>query len=299
MGFVGTSYQLGAAAGQLLAIFLTGYWAQRLNGDWRVAFLVPAAWLAAAGILFLVLIRDRPEDAGLPPLEGAAAGTPGPASAARTGVMANLSATLSNPRLWIVAWSFFLLDLNRYGFVNWLPAYVDKSVAGSASPLLADFKRIMAICIHPLAGSGGVIVCGWATDRFFGGRRAPVIAMALAGLGIFTFLFIAVDPAETASLVAVTAMIGFCTYGAHILMVGHAAQDFGRKERAAGAAGFIDALGYVGASIAGWGAGRLIDTRGFHYAFGAAGVCALAGAALICLLWRAGPQPAASGEGAP
>jgi len=296
MGFLGTSYQLGAAIGQLLAIFLTGYWAQRLSGDWRMVFLFPAALLAVAGVFFHTSIRDRPEDAGLPPVEEPRPVWPGtsspvpPAFPARRSMSASVAATLGNPQLWIVAWTFFLLDLNRYGFVNWLPAYIDKSLAEGPPPLFADFKRIMTVCIHPLAGSLGVIVCGWATDRFFGGRRAPVIAMALGFLGVFSILFTLVDPAETALLVAMVALIGFCTYGAHILMVGHAAQDFGHKEGASGAAGFIDSLGYIGASLAGWGAGKLIDSKGFSYTFGAAGACALAGAALICVLWSARPQ---------
>ena len=288
MGLLGTSYQLGAAFGQLLAIFLTGYWAERLSGDWRMAFLFPAALLVLAGVFFYFSIRDRPEDTGLPALEET--GIAAPASPARRSVIANLAATLGNPQLWIVAATFFLLDLNRYGFVNWLPAFVDQSLADGRMLLVADFKRVMTICIHPLAGSLGVIACGWATDRYFGGRRAPVIALALGFLGVFSILFTLVDPGDTPLLVALIALVGFCTYGAHILMVGHAAQDFGRKEGASGAAGFIDSFGYIGASLAGWGAGRLIDAKGFSYTFGAAGACALAGAALICLLWTAKPQ---------
>ncbi len=295
MGVLGTSYQLGAAFGQVLAIFLTGYWAERLSGDWRMVFLFPAALLALAGMLFYLLVRDRPEDAGLPALHepGQARASPPP----RRSMIANLRSTVGNPRLWIVASAFFLLDLNRYGFVNWLPAYMDRSLAGAGSPLLADFRRVMTICIHPLAGSLGVIVCGWATDRFFGGRRAPVIAAALGLLGVFSILFTWVDPDDTPLLVVLVALVGFTTYGAHILMVGHAAQDFGRKEGASGAAGFIDSVGYIGATLAGWGAGRVIDTRGFSYTFGAAGICALAGAALICALWTAGPQDPSGKQG--
>ena len=155
----------------------------------------------------------------------------------------------------------------------------------------------MTICIHPLAGSLGVVTCGWATDRFFGGRRAPVIAVSLSALGVFSILFSRVNPGNTVLLVAAVAAVGFFTYGAHILMVGHAAQDFGRKEGSAGAAGFIDSMGYIGASLAGWGAGILIDLKGYPFTFSLAGICALAGAALICLLWKARPQPDAPGEG--
>jgi len=296
MGLLGTCYQLGAACGQLLAVFLTGYFVLRMSGDWRLVFLVPAALLAVAGGFFYVSVRNRPEDVGLQLLDEPRTGPRATKISlerlppVRRSVSANIVTTLSNPSLWIVAGTFFLLDVNRYGFVNWLPSYVDKFASQGRLGVLADFKKVMSICVHPLAGSLGVVVCGWATDRFFGGRRAPVIAIALLFLGIFSVLFTQVDPNDTVLLVAVVAIVGFFTYGAHILMVGHAAQDFGRKEGAAGAAGFIDSMGYIGASLAGWGAGQLIDAKSYAFTFGLAGISALAGAALICALWKARPQ---------
>lgn len=303
MGLLGTSYQLGAAFGQLLAIFLTGYFVQKMSGDWRMVFLVPAALLAIAGIFFHASLRDSPADVGLPPIDetGSENRVPGTAPAssrpAHRTIWANIVLTVTNPRIWIVACTFFLLDANRYGFVNWLPAYIDKFAAQGHGGLLADFKRSMTICIHPLAGSLGVVTGGWATDRFFDGRRAPVIAMSLGLLGVFSILFSQVKPGNTVLLMAAVAAVGFFTYGAHILMVGHAAQDFGGKEGSAGAAGFIDSMGYIGASLAGWGVGRLIDLRGYPVTFGLAGMCALAGAALICLLWKATPHHDAPGKG--
>jgi len=298
MGALGTCYQFGAAFAQLLAIFLTGYCVQKWSGDWRMVFLVPAVLFGLTGVFFCLSIRNQPEDIGLQPLDetGSSAGDDAgktderPATSRRT-IRENVVATVSNPCLWIVAGTFFLLDVNRYGFVNWLPAYVDAESVVGESLSVGFLKKAMKICIHPLAGSVGVIVCGWATDRFFGGRRAPVIATALFFLGVFSIVFTRVDPNNTAALVVIVALVGFFTYGAHILMVGHAAQDFGHKEGSAGAAGFIDCMGYIGASLAGWGAGKLIDVKDFGFTFVMAGVCALAGAALICILWKVGPEP--------
>jgi len=85
-------------------------------------------------------------------------------------------------------------------------------------------------------------------------------------------------------------LIGFCTYGPHILMVGHAAQDFGKKSGAAGAAGFIDGMGYIGASFAGWGAGELIVAKGYNYTFVIFGIAAILGAALVSIMWKVKPQ---------
>jgi sugar phosphate permease len=291
MGWLGTCYQLGAAASLLLATFLTGSRVAH-GGEWRLVFLVPSLLFAAIGVLFVVMIRNQPEDAGLPPVH-----TPGTHEHEHEhdpnrdhdpppSLTANVLATLRNPTLWCVALTFFMLDLNRYGFINWMPDYLAKHSTAESSARIAELKTMMKLAIHPLSGALGVVAAGWATDRFFGGRRAPVIAILLVALGFATWVFPSVDTNDTVLLVAVVAIAGFCTYGPHILMVGHAAQDFGKKSGASGAAGFIDAVGYIGASLAGWGAGRLIKTSGFELTFRVFSGAAFAGALSTLLIWR-------------
>ncbi len=286
MGWFGTSYQLGAAAAVALATFLTGYYAHELSGDWRMVFLVPSGIFALVGVLFFLFVRDSPADLGVVDPSSTAASEmriePRP-------ILHNILATVRDPKLLIIASAFFLLDVNRYGFVNWMPAFLDDSSPSNSSPLLANVEKAIKLVIHPLAGSVGAIVAGWATDRFFGGRRAPVVAILLVGLGIFSFAFVSVDPNDTFWVVSIVAMVGFCTYGPHILMVGHAAQDFGREQGSASAAGFIDCMGYIGATLAGWGAGILIERVGYAVTFQTFGYAAIAGAALISLLWRTRP----------
>jgi len=288
MGVMGASYQFGGAFSWALAFFLTGYYVQQLGGDWRSVFWVPAVIFAAVGCFFFLLARDAPEDVGLPAIVEDDERLPG-AQQHRRSIIANVMTTLRNPYLWIVAITFFLLDLNRYGFVNWLPAYLDERSAETGTTLMAHFGEVIKRCIHPLAGSVGGIAAGWATDRFFGGRRAPVIAGLLALLGIFSIAFPYIDTAQSWLVILVVALIGFCTYGPHILMVGHAAQDFGRKSGAAGAAGFIDAFGYIGASLAGWGAGVLIKSHGYEVTFVAFGSAALLAVLPISIIWKVGP----------
>ncbi len=291
MGMMGTCYQFGGAFASLLALFLAGYVAQELGGDWRNVFLVPAILLAVIGVFFFLLIRNCPEDVGLPAvnLEEEPLRTAG--GAPRTTIAANVARTLKNPYLWMLAGTFFLLDVNRYGFVNWMPAFLDAQDVSHTSPLLANFAKAMKLCIHPLAGSAGAILAGWASDRFFGGRRAPVMVVLLVLLGVFSILFPCIDPTNTWLVVLVVAAVGFCTYGPHILMVGHAAQDFGKKSGAAGASGFIDAMGYLGATLAGWGAGRLIQSHGYQITFVTFGSAAFLAALLACIIWKVQPQP--------
>jgi MFS transporter, OPA family, glycerol-3-phosphate transporter len=283
-GILGTSYQIGGAFSWFLAFFLTGYYVTNLGGDWTAVFWVPALIFSIVGIFFYFLIRNTPKDAGFAEIdsEEKIENTKGEKS---QGVIAqNILRTLKNPYLWVVAGTFFLLDLNRYGFVNWLPSFMESRASTGSW-----FKEVMKLCIHPLAGSVGAIVAGWATDNFFGGRRAPVIAILLLILGVCSIIFPYL-PNQTALIIFIVAVIGFCTYGPHILMAGHAAQDFGKKSGVAGAAGFIDAMGYIGASLAGWGAGVLIKKWDYNLTFVVFGVAAILGSMLVCLIWKAGPK---------
>jgi len=196
--------------------------------------------------------------------------------------------------------------VTRYGFVNWLPGYLTESVhAGQDEGWREMLKMSVKVCVLPLGGVPGVLLAGWVTDRFFGGRRAPVIVVMLFALGILSIVFPFIPAENTWLLVAVIALVGFFTYGPHILMVGHAAQDFGKKSGAGGAAGFIDAWGYVGVAFAGIGAGALIGwygddpvskQQGYELTFVTFGFAAILGALLTCLIWKVGPD---TGEAAP
>ncbi|MBC8876694.1 MAG: MFS transporter [Planctomycetes bacterium] len=291
MGALGTCYLFGNAFAWLVCLLLLGPLGRKLGCDWQSVFLVPAVMFGLIGLFFFLMIRNRPEDVGLPPVDIEQEPSGEASKAAAPSIIHNLRRTVTNPYLWIVAASFFMLDLTRYGFVNWLPGYFTESVgAEHGEEWLGTLKMIMKVCVLPLGGVPGMLLAGWMTDKFFGGRRAPVIALMLLLLGILSIIFPLIDRNNTWLIVAVVAFVGFCTYGPHILMVGHAAQDFGKKSGAGGAAGFIDAWGYVGVAVAGVGAGALIDARGYQVTFTTFGFAAILGALLSCLIWKVGPK---------
>ncbi len=289
MGFMGTCYQFGAAFSWFLSFFIVTHYAQKLGGDWRIVFLLPSVLFAIVGVIFYLLIRNTPEDVGLAPVGLEDKSEEGFTGKTHRTIRQNIFRTLKNPYLWVVAGTFFLLDVNRYGFVNWLPAFLDQKEL-SIGVGGFGFKIVMKRCIHPLAGAAGAIIAGWATDTFFKGRRAPVIAILLLLLGLSSIIFPYIDHSNAGLVIFIVAIVGFCTYGPHILLVGHAAQDFGKKSGAAGAAGFIDGMGYIGAALTGWGAGVIIERYGYEVNFVIFGLAAILGALLVCLIWKAGPK---------
>ena len=94
-----------------------------------------------------------------------------------------LKQTLGNKRVWAISWSFFFVDIIRYGFLLWAPTYLFE-VQKAAIDKTA--YRVIAI---PLFGIAGAIFSGWASDRFFQSRRAPIAALLMGALGFLAIFF--------------------------------------------------------------------------------------------------------------
>lgn len=287
MGLMGSCYQIGNAYSWLLASVLAA------SFGWRVVFWVPAILFLISSIHFVLRLRNAPEEVGLPPIEqlrkikageviskeeGGSSGSTVKADV-HLGFKKTILICVTNPRIWAVSVAFLCLDIIRYGFFYWAPVYLIE--AQGAAITTAGLK----IAVLPLAGSAGAIVTGWATGRFFQNRRAPVIAICLFTLALFSWLFYTAPPGAWFWSLICLAVIGFCTYGPHVLMVGHAAQDFAGRKAAASAAGFIDGWGYIGAAMTGVFTGWLVENYGWGAGFWYWIIAAIVAGLIMVALW--------------
>ena len=281
MGVLGTSYQLGSA----MTIFGAGLLASAF-GNWRAAFLVPAAVFFLSTLHAIFRLREKPGPADREEAEASTDGEgfPQAVSTNRLTVRESLALTLGNPRIWVLAFGLFGLDIVRYGFLDWAPGHLQKAHASGLS------AAALKTSVLPLAGAAGALVSGWLTDRFFQSRRAPVIAVLLLLVGALTMVYARVVPWGTGPTVVCLAGIGFCLYGAQILIVGTAAQDFARGGATAAAAGFIDFMGYIGAFSGDIVTGWLLKTRDFGAAITFWATAAFVAAVFVATLWRARPN---------
>ncbi len=269
MGVVGTSYQIGSAVTLLGSGWLLSY-----VGNWRASFWVPSILFGLVGLFALWSIRSAPVDGDV--REGRLTIPPPKLPWADT-----LTTTLTNPAVWLLALGLFGLAIVRYGFYDWVPGQLQE--LQGTSPALSALK----VAVFPLSGAFGSLASNWVSDRYFGGRRAPAIALFIGFVAIFSFVYGYVLPFGTVATVICLAGVGFFVNGAQILLAGTAAQDLARKETAAAAAGFIDFFGYLGAFfgdvVTGW-----ILTKGSYgtatlFWAGAATIAALC----VLPLWRA------------
>ena len=79
--------------------------------------------------------------------------------------------------------------------------------------------------------------------------------------------------------------IGFFTFGPHILLVAALPSDLGSRKAASSVTGFIDAMGYLGASLTGVGTGYLVDKFGWNAGFYFWILGAIFAAIMTLLIW--------------
>ncbi len=284
MGLISTCYQ----GGNVLAWLMAGYLVS--EHSWRASFWVPGLIMIPMAIVLLIGMRNQPEDAGLPHIRDDGEVEPeGDAGAPVEDwtIMRILKVTLSNRVLWILALSYFCFNAVRYAFMNWGIQYFNNFHH-------VDIKKSAFMSIaFPLIGSLGAISSGWVSDRFFGSRRAPVCTVMLGLLAGVCLLFIPIEQGAWVTATIVLAVAGFMIYGPDAILTGAAAIDLSHPKAAAAAAGFIMAMGNLGAAlVAGFGVGLILDRSGgdWNPVFYTLAVLSLMSAGMAAILWNEKPK---------
>lgn len=236
-----------------------------LFGDWGAKFYFNAALAAAIAVVIFFLLRDTPQSCGLPPIERHNNDYPPDYSDAheRTFTFREIffGHVLNNRYLWAIAFANAFVYFVRYGVVNWIPTYLETAKGFS-------FKESsIAWSLYEWAAIPGTIACGWISDRWFKGRRAPanILFMGLTLVAVVVYWFNIHGPLwiDYAALIA----IGLLIYGP-IMIIGLHALDLVPKKAAGTAAGFTGFFGYVfGSAIAGTGVGWIADHYGWNGVF--------------------------------
>ena len=272
LGIIGTGYQITLALTYLVA----SQSAEHLG--WRGALFVPSLLLAACGVFMLLFLRESPGEHST-----SAEDVPRPPSRIHLPFRDVVMLTLANPALWLLGISLALVNACRYGFVDWGISHL------IAVQRIGVGKAGLQYVVLGIGAAAGSYLAGWATDRFFGGRRAPVIVALLVLLGLLTISYEAIADTSPMATVGLLVVIGFCIYGPQVLLVGTAPADLARQGTAAAAAGFVNFLGYMGASAGDVVTGYYKDEAhgGWQVAIYIWAGWAFAAAAVAAILWNA------------
>ncbi|MDD4004459.1 MAG: phosphoglycerate transporter protein PgtP [Elusimicrobiaceae bacterium] len=252
--------------------------------SWKSVFYVPGMIAVVLGAGIIAFLRDTPQSEGLPPVEEFSNDRPD------TGVddpEKELGAkeiftrfVLCNKWLWVLAFANVFVYVVRYGVVNWAPTYL--TAVKCATHAMTGWQ----VMVFETAGIPGTLLAGWASDRYFSGRRGPVsvVYMLIVTLAVIGYW---VNPAGRPWIdCGLLFVIGFLIYGP-VMLIGVAAVDLVPKKAAGTAAGFTGLFGYLGgATVAELGIGRAVDAFGWTGGFVILlGSCALS-IVFMGLMWN-------------
>jgi len=252
-----------------------------LFNDWGAKFYVNAVIAASIALVVFFLLRDTPQSCGLPPIEEYKNDYPPDYSARHEQVFSFreifFGHVLNNRYLWAIAIANAFVYFVRYGVVNWIPTYLETAKGFSFR------QSSIGWSLYEWAAIPGTIACGWISDRYFKGRRAPanILFMALTLVAVVVYWLNLRGPlwVDYAALVA----IGFLIYGP-IMIIGLHALDLVPKKAAGTAAGFTGFFGYVfGSAIAGTGVGWIADRWGWNGVFVTMVACCVLTIAFVAL----------------
>ncbi|MDE6140834.1 MAG: MFS transporter [Alistipes sp.] len=250
-------------------------------GAWQWCFFLPAiiALLGALGIF--AFLRDTPKSVGLPELENTKtsldSGDNDPA-AYKEFVRKKV---YRNKLIWILAIANFFVYIVRFSVLDWGPKFLTE--ARDMSYTYAGWT----VAIFEIFGIIGMLVAGWATDRFFKGRAHRTCVFCMLGTAVFmTIFYMLPNDVHPLVLICVLAMAGFCIYGPQAL-IGIAAANQATKKAAATANGLTGIFGYLSVFVSGLGVGVLVDHFGWNYVFLGMIAIAVVGMLVFTLMWGA------------
>ena len=250
------------------------------TGAWQWCFWIPGiiALLGALGLY--IFLRDTPSSVGLPELEMTKTTLDAKDDAeSRRAYVRKM--VYRNPVIWILAVANFFVYVVRFSVLDWGPKFLvearDMSYAYAGG----------TVAIFEIFGIIGMLVAGWATDRFFAGRAHRTCLVCMVGTALFmTIFYFLPSDVHPMVLICVLAMAGFFIYGPQAL-IGIAAANQATKKAAATANGLVGIFGYLSVFVSGLGVGILVDFFGWNYVFVGMIAMAVVGAAVFLMMWNA------------
>ena len=273
-------WNLSHSVGAGVVFALCGWLLIPMFHSWRLCFLVPAAIAAMGGAAVLFLFKDDPSVVGL----GIALHTPQTPQTPQTSQTYKSYVArhvFRNPRVWTIAIADFFVYTVRFAALDWGIVLLMETKGLSLAQ-----ATTLCFVFELVGGNFGMVVAGWATDRFFANcaHRTSVVCMAGAATSIAVFWGVPVSAPLVVKLFPFM-MIGFFIYGPQALLGVATTQQ--ATPRAAGVAGgFVGIFSYASTILSGIGFGFVAQQWGWNAAYATILAAAFAGGGVLALMWR-------------
>lgn len=275
-------WALSQNVGSVLAIAIVTYSLEKFG--WRFAMFIPGVLSILGGFFLLNRLSDIPQTLGLPPIEKFRNDCVDVKKTEETSKSLSskelIYSVLKNKYVWLLAIAYFFVYFIRTGIGDWTMLFMIESKG------YTPFGAGGIASLFDIGGFLGGLSAGWLSDYAFKAKRGPVNAL----FAILLFISIGsvwILPGGHAWMDScMVFMIGFATFGPQML-IGVAVAEFAHKQASATATGLASWIAYLGAALAGYPLGKVIDHlswEGFFICMEISAVCAVL---LLVPLWNA------------
>lgn len=234
-------------------------------GTWQSKLFFPALVALVVAFIAYLLLRDTPQSCGLPPIEKYKKEASPVYNEEHEKELSTrqilLDYVLVNRLIWYIAFANAFIYLVRYGVLDWAPTYLKEAKGFTLN------ETGWAYFLYEWAGIPGTLLCGWLSDKIFGGRRAPatIIYMVLVAIAVVVYWQNPAGNPLVDNLALIS--IGFLIYGP-VMLIGVHALDLVPKKAAGTAAGLTGLFGYLGGAVfANAAMGYVVDYWGWDGGF--------------------------------
>ncbi|MCC7382734.1 MAG: MFS transporter [Deltaproteobacteria bacterium] len=244
-----TGAELGALATGLRALGLGG---AGVDQNWWL-FFIPSLILGVLWLTLLAFLRNTPSDAGYADFDT------GEGSVSHDGerlpIRVIFLRLLSHPVLSVICLIELCSGVLRNGVMHWYTFFAKET--GFAKEFFVTQNWGLMLLIAGIVGS---VLTGWASDRFFQSRRAPMAGI-LYGLMLLATIAMSLGLSSPHWVLgAAVLLVSMSVIGVHGIMSGTSTVDFGGTKNGGAAVGIVDGLVYLGTAMQAFAAGYMTPT---------------------------------------
>lgn len=251
--------------------------------NWRVMFVVPPIILGVLLLLMWLNVRNHPEQVGYRIEHDDDAPVDDPT--ARLPLRTVFVRIAGNPLIWMNAGAYLCTGFVRRAYDFWWVKYLEEYWHIDKK---ADEFWWLGILL-PTAAIAGSFGAGFLSDTFFKSRRSPVAAALylLETVVILGAILVLGGPAASPFMAcAFLTLISLTCNTSHSIIGTAAVMDIGGRRMAGFALGVVNSFQYLGAILAGFALGGVIDRYGWNALFWSMLPFSALGAFLmLCVAW--------------
>jgi OPA family glycerol-3-phosphate transporter-like MFS transporter len=280
-GVFGGVFGIMISSGYFLALTVGGWILSYL--PWYWVFLVPSMLLAVMFVVDLLLVKDKPSQAGFADFDTGDATSKDADKDEPVDFPYLVRRVFTNPIILTVIAAEFCTGFVRQGVMFWYVPFL-KEVHG-----IEHGTTLFSIASTGITVGGilGGLLCGYLSDHLFQSRRPPVAFIFYIGQIVALLLLgTATSPTVAAFLIPFTVM---WVFGVHGMLSATSAMDFGGTKAVATVTGICDGVQYIASGLTGFALGGVLDRFGWGVWTWMIVPFSLVGALLMTRLWNETP----------